>query len=540
MLPFICFGQNYHLQPDNNLKKFKFSSLELGELDKLKIDELFLDLKKTSVDTTKYVYAHSILSFGNLLGHLGAYGMAKKYISKANKLERLYHFKGVINFEINNNAALSFSQKQYADAITQYKNGLKQKGLKPIDFAAAHNNIGYSYLKLKVLDSAEYHLNMSLTAIDFDSIHETSFFVSINDNLGCIYFETKKYEQALTLFRQNLRLAIQIKDLRRENQARIQIARCLSFQGNWMESKRILDALNISQIPLKYKEFSLLYHLYLDVRKDYYLNIGNSVEAQKIVEQKNSIRLIENQHKTALLDYTIQQYDMLSAEQSRAKLRLSKINQKNIQEKAEKDKSILILILSLSVFSLGLAILFWRYRLIRAKSKISEGTILRMKIESQLELEKEIKENLKGDIASKDSNIVDMSMEIRRQQSWINDVANKLLSNINSSQEKEHLRQVINEIKFQLMTDRKQQTIYQQVDKSTRSFNDQLRSTYPNLTKTEVELCSLIRLNLSNKEIAAFRGVQYESIIMSRKRLRKKLNMKPGEDLYNKVKSIGT
>ncbi len=60
-----------------------------------------------------------------------------------------------------------------------------------------------------------------------------------------------------------------------------------------------------------------------------------------------------------------------------------------------------------------------------------------------------------------------------------------------------------------------------------------LRSKYPNLTKNEYKLISLIRLNLSSKEISSVVGISPDSVKTARYRLRKKLLLQSQEDLFN-------
>ena len=60
-------------------------------------------------------------------------------------------------------------------------------------------------------------------------------------------------------------------------------------------------------------------------------------------------------------------------------------------------------------------------------------------------------------------------------------------------------------------------------------FFTNLRDRYPGLTETEERLMALTKLKLTNKEIAGMLGISTESVNKSRYRLRKKLEMAPGE-----------
>jgi DNA-binding CsgD family transcriptional regulator len=63
------------------------------------------------------------------------------------------------------------------------------------------------------------------------------------------------------------------------------------------------------------------------------------------------------------------------------------------------------------------------------------------------------------------------------------------------------------------------------------NFLEKLIECCPDLTKTELQICSLLRLNLSSKEIARLMNINPASIDGTRHRIRKKLNIDPEASL---------
>jgi len=63
------------------------------------------------------------------------------------------------------------------------------------------------------------------------------------------------------------------------------------------------------------------------------------------------------------------------------------------------------------------------------------------------------------------------------------------------------------------------------------SFYDNILHICPVLTKTELHVCAMIRLNLSTKDIARLTHININSIEMTRYHIRKKLNLDQGENL---------
>lgn len=65
------------------------------------------------------------------------------------------------------------------------------------------------------------------------------------------------------------------------------------------------------------------------------------------------------------------------------------------------------------------------------------------------------------------------------------------------------------------------------------SFYSKLSSTYPKLTPNELKLCAIIKLGLSNKDIASILFREVRSIESARNRLRKKLNLEKTDSLFD-------
>ena len=56
-------------------------------------------------------------------------------------------------------------------------------------------------------------------------------------------------------------------------------------------------------------------------------------------------------------------------------------------------------------------------------------------------------------------------------------------------------------------------------------FFKNLKTAYPNITTSELNLCALIKLNVPNKEIAQLMGIGYDSARKAQQRLAKKINI---------------
>jgi DNA-binding CsgD family transcriptional regulator len=63
-------------------------------------------------------------------------------------------------------------------------------------------------------------------------------------------------------------------------------------------------------------------------------------------------------------------------------------------------------------------------------------------------------------------------------------------------------------------------------------FHQKLLKDHPSLTKKDLDFCSLVRLNLGNKEIASLTQIAYESVISKKYKLRKKLGFLTDNELF--------
>jgi AraC family transcriptional regulator, chitin signaling transcriptional activator len=77
-----------------------------------------------------------------------------------------------------------------------------------------------------------------------------------------------------------------------------------------------------------------------------------------------------------------------------------------------------------------------------------------------------------------------------------------------------------------------------QMDELHQEFFRNLKEKFPTLSNNDLRLCAYLRVGLNSKEIADILNIQPSSSYISRSRLRKKLNLKPEEDLYDFLNKI--
>ena len=147
---------------------------------------------------------------------------------------------------------------------------------------------------------------------------------------------------------------------------------------------------------------------------------------------------------------------------------------------------------------------------------------------------------LRTEIEYKKKDLSDFATNISRNQQW-NDYLITKMGEIKEAKGRKKGAALINlekEIKDKNTITESNFEFQKRIDVLSNEFYNSLIKRYPNLSKTEVKLCSLIRLDLDNYDIATLQNVEVTSIYKSRYRLRKKLNITSDTDLNTFLKSF--
>ena len=70
-----------------------------------------------------------------------------------------------------------------------------------------------------------------------------------------------------------------------------------------------------------------------------------------------------------------------------------------------------------------------------------------------------------------------------------------------------------------------------ELDKFSFSFIEQLSKKYPSLTRVELKICSMIKINLSTKEIANLLYLSTRTVESHKYNINKKIRLKPRQNI---------
>ena len=503
---------------------YNLGQTHIHEKEYAKALYFLLQAKKVNVnDSAKYeIY---FMTFGELFDGIGAYSLAiefkKKAISRlntANKLDvyfaqnsigamflkvnqidsALYYFKtqSVTSRLLNDHIAVSSSLNNLGIA-QQYKKEYKQS---IITFQEA----------LKLISS-----NRSLRSANFEGekIDLTYF---IYGNIGESYFQLKNYPIALEYLKKHTRHQIEKQQLaKRYQQEGMLVSTYLKL--NEIESAKQVSA-SLSALLNRVGPQAKLDILLIQLEIEQYEK--NFAKATMIANQLKVERvLLETERNVANDNMNLLVSNFLLNEGA-SSLAREKMASQNLMKsmKLERQEKILVMLFA----TVAIVIFIVAFYFITQNSKNRK---LRSDIANESLMLKE--RQLEFKVKSQENFLTEFAIENDLKKGLTNDVIKSLdgLLHAEGSDLLPGIKGLINELKNKQSSDKNVNDLHEKSDILLMNFKTKLVQTHPSLSKLEIELCSLIFLNLSNKEIATYRNITPESVKVFKNRLRKKLNL---------------
>ncbi|WP_299246051.1 tetratricopeptide repeat protein [uncultured Aquimarina sp.] len=421
-------------------------------------------------------------------------------------------------------------QKAHAKAITLYKKSIEIKeSLKDTHgIAAGYNMMGVSYRQTEQLDSAMICYNRA--KLLFLTINSTDDVQRVNNNLGVLYREQGDIKEALRLGFENIDYAKKIEKVYSLCTAYYNVSNIYKKIKEYDKSLKYADS--SLHIAIREKFRPRIAKAYL--RKSYlYAQIGDYKEAydnyRTFNRHSDSIYNVENVKKIQALE--------LNYKFNREKLAdsLTFVQEKRevaLLARAESSKKWLYLVLFIISVIATLVITFLVRRNYKSKASI---------IAEKLEKEKAQKELLDQKIVVKEEEIkrlvADNTMRLNFKEELL-DQLKKELTEKKPEELKASLTSLTKELKSQINTEGKLTSVQHKISEVNQGFETKLLKLYPELTKTEREICALLRLNLSIKEIMTIRNSSQDAIKSVRYRIRKKIGLSAKEELEQFIQSL--
>lgn len=246
-------------------------------------------------------------------------------------------------------------------------------------------------------------------------------------------------------------------------------------------------------------------------KKDYY---NSTLALNEAVRLTDSLRLTEN----GTAEQEIQaKFQTKKQRENNEALKKQSIE---IEESARDEHNLVILylIISAAVFAVILSLLrsaYLKNRLQKTELKAIAGQ--KILAVQQHQYEQQINNRQKEAIEEKHRELTSYALRLASYQDNINDIINKCGTDEFRTIEdvKRHLKSLITQTDYWKQFETRFNNLHPE-------FISNLTGQFPKLTKNDLEFCTLLRLNLSNKEIASLLQISHESVITKKYRIKKK------------------
>ncbi|GGI58114.1 tetratricopeptide repeat protein [Winogradskyella haliclonae] len=413
---------------------------------------------------------------------------------------------------------------------------------------------------LSDIGRVEIHRNNYKASIDptkralklLEELNNLKWQAIVLNQLGNAYWHLEDYDNALTSYEQSLKI---VTEQNRQDYMAValdNIAGIYSKKGQYkkalsMAQKAQAITLKIGTISNKINSYGSIADIYLEnnyPKKSIYnytkgIQIADSVNAiddlYTLYRGRSSAYSNNGNYKQALLDYKIYKklYDSIFSTKSEKYIEELK-TKFNIQKKESeiliKEKEIRLL----------------EERKQKAENQrlffiITAGGILLFALSVIYGLRQKMKRNkterekLDIDLGFKEKQLTTHALHLAHKNEVLLDLKEQLKSIKSESNNSRGFQNIINNINLDINNDNNWEQFKSYFEDVHKDFNTKIIKTYPEVSNNDLRLMSLLKMNLSSKEIANILNISAEGVKKARYRLRKKLNLSTEESLQELV-----
>jgi tetratricopeptide (TPR) repeat protein len=419
------------------------------------------------------------ISLGENMLNWRSYEDAEKYLliaAKYFKTKKLY-------LKLSEAATRLYSlyiKQDLVDKAKEYVDLLKENmTLSKVPRASGLYFVTYAHYLVHVEKRYDVALNYAQKALDYFLIAKDLKYITISYSiLGKSYKQKNKYEQALKYF---------FKTIEHINK----------FTQIFLKEEILTNMVEIfEKIGEKDKAYKYMKEL--------------STVEKTIFERDNKLTMFKKER-----DYELQI----------AKKKFNSL--KNSNQKLDKSVNNYKFLLVLSIILLFLIFaLFNFFNSFRHKNLVKKKDSENKKMVEQLE--------------QTNTKVKQVSKELQEKEASLNKLKSDFGSVVQQDAKKsDFFSELNNVINAGIFTEEQWVEFYVAFNKIFPGFVLELNERFPNLTKNDVKILSLVKLNFSTMEISNILMVSYSSLMTARYRLRKKINMSKDERIEDLVKSLG-
>ncbi len=426
-------------------------------------------------------------------------------------------------------------------------------------------NIGSIYLALKDYKNSEIWLSKALEDASIEQ--DSGYMARCYANLGVLYKKTGDTTKAIENYKKGLAINIKMGDHR--NQAIIcqNLALLLSSQEKFSEAydcfisalknnneihanngrlhlaigrmfweQKLYDstinhcnlsmelAIKSGNIDVQLEDYELLYQAYKG--KNNFHEAYDNIENYLVL--KDSINTKENQKNIQKLKTEFE-----TERKEEEILFLKELNQSEHLKSAaiQSRQRMIIIVIFLALALVVVAALFYFTK----KKREKELYLIEKKLlETELQKKELAHKKLNNEVNFKTKQLTTHALNMLQRNevlAGIQEKLNNIASQVGDKYSTE-FKSIKRDISQNQKSEKEWELFKNYFENVNKDFNSKLRKINPNLSTHDYRLAALISLNLNIKETSALLHISPNSVKIARHRLRKRLNIESGVDLY--------
>ncbi|MCF8229791.1 MAG: tetratricopeptide repeat protein [Bacteroidales bacterium] len=463
--------------------------------------------------------AQNMIDIANVYITSGAYDKALVYSTKALEIFRNKNEKEYETRVINNIGIIYGLWDDTTHAIWYYKKAIdlaQQLGMER-ELQASKLNISIIYLNNK-----QYYKAIKLlkeVQINAKQIGFIENYVFALVNLGALYIKTRDYVEAKNYLLKALPLLPEISNKKVHAFCFNKLGELENLLHNYAEAEVfLLQSLEISKKNY-FKPDELNTYISL---ADLYRSLNDCIHSDKYQRKAFQLKdellnreIIENTNK---IKTRFEFYNL----QNELKIREAEVGMLHKKQEVNELRLALLLI----ALVLVMAFLFLLYIYFQQKAKLNK--LRNAEVEKMLECKINEVSIFGAHILKTKKLLETIKVKIKKLR----------LSYDSGKPVKNEIGEIIAILSHSEEMSNNQVELYKRIDELSEFFYINLEDRFPGLTENEKQLCAMIRLGFSSKQIAMLNNIQPASIDIARYRLRKKMNLDANENFYDFLKKL--
>lgn len=417
---------------------------------------------------------------GGLQRSIKNYELSTEYFLKAEaQFIDANHEKDVANVRGDIGTNLKY-QKRFAEGIAYLEQSIayfkKEKLL--INLARKYNQMGTLYLACDSIDKAKSYFTLALKLST--DVNKEMIIADAKGNLGNAHFKNNEFNKALQRYLESFDTHKKTKNVISLREDYFNLARTYKAVGNYKKAY----------------EF-----------KEKHFNLHDSIFKKESIENLQNLEVrYETEKKETALELQDKEIETLN-------------------------KEVKISNLTKTLYSIGMigfiaisGLLYFGYN-----QRIKRFQIAREKKEAMLHQEIEFKKK----------ELTSQTLHLVQKNTFIEELKENLVR-IKDSPElfKIEFRRLIMLLKKENAEDKDWEVFKSYFSEVHNNFDLKLKDIQSSISEKEIRLASFLRMNLSTKEIASMLNVLPDSVLKSKYRLKKKLNISKDDDLTSFLNNL--